>query len=297
MEDTKNLVGLVKSVRGGDGNDSPKLAPDVPPAAKRPQSVSAETSRYLFAVVRSRYTAYHASSASDGSRDVSEMDSSDSPGTTVAFASTHSSWSRRDFIKGVIASGVSVSGMSYFGAGCTTPLPAQTGGVERLLSLTVNGQVRRVDVLPGETLAMTLRYKLGLTGTKLGCDRGECGACTVLIDDVNYYSCSTLTHRVRDREITTVEGLESPDGTLHPVQQAFIDHGGYQCGICTPGQVVAAVALLEAIPNPSEDDVREWMKGNLCRCTGYYSIMESVVNAARLAHLNNPRETKTGNSR
>ncbi len=279
MEDTKNLVGLVKSVRGGDGNDSPKLAPDVPPAAKRPQSVSAETSRYLFAVVRSRYTAYHASSASDGSRDVSEMDSSDSPGTTVAFATTHSSWSRRDFIKGVIASGVSVSGMSYFGAGCTTPLPAQTGGVERLLSLTVNGQVRRVDVLPGETLAMTLRYKLGLTGTKLGCDRGECGACTVLIDDVNYYSCSTLTHRVRDREITTVEGLESPDGTLHPVQQAFVDELGPQCGFCTSGQVMSAVALLRANPNPTRQEAREAMAGNLCRCGAYDHYLNGVMRA------------------
>ena len=156
------------------------------------------------------------------------MDSSEIPGTTVILPTTPPSWSRRDFIKGVIASGVSVSGMSYFGAACTTPLPAQTGGVERLLSLTVNGQVRRVDVLPGETLAMTLRYKLGLTGTKLGCDRAECGACTVLIDDVNHYSCSTLTHRVRNREITTVEGLEGSDGSLHPVQQAFIDELGPQ---------------------------------------------------------------------
>src|SRR5690606_25931567 len=107
---------------------------------------------------------------------------------------------------------------------------AATGAVERLISLNVNGQVRRVDVLPHEMLAHTLRYKLGLTGTKFGCDRGECGACTVLIGDTNYYSCSTLTHSVRDREVTTVEGLRGPNGELHPVQQAFVEELGPQCG-------------------------------------------------------------------
>jgi aerobic-type carbon monoxide dehydrogenase small subunit (CoxS/CutS family) len=208
------------------------------------------------------------------------MDSANAAGTAVILPTTSSSWSRRDFIKGVIASGVSVSGISYFAAGCTTLLPAQTGGVERLLSLTVNGQVRRVDVLPGETLAMTLRYKLGLTGTKLGCDRAECGACTVLIDDVNHYSCSTLTHRVRDREITTVEGLEGPDGSLHPVQQAFIDELGPQCGFCTPGQVMSAVALLRANPSPTRQEAREAMSGNLCRCGAYDHYLNGVMRAA-----------------
>ena len=126
--------------------------------------------------------------------------------TEVILPENQPNWTRRDFIKGVIASGATVAGLSYFGAGCTSSLPAQTAvGVERLISLNVNSQTRRVDVLPSETLAMTLRYKLGLTGTKLGCDRAECGACTVLIDRVNYYACSTLTHRVRSREVTTVE--------------------------------------------------------------------------------------------
>src|SRR3990172_1783066 len=160
--------------------------------------------------------------------------------------------SRRDFIKGIIATGASVSA-GFMLSGCsqesapTTPSNAATtpapGGVERLISLNVNGEVRRVDVLPNETLAMTLRYKLGLTGTKLGCDRGECGACTVLIDDVALYSCSTLTHSVRGRSVTTIEGLQGPDGALHPVQQAFVDELGPQCGFCTPGQVVAAIVL------------------------------------------------------
>ncbi len=151
--------------------------------------------------------------------------------------------SRRGFIQGIIASGVAVSGASVLMSGCSRPRGAAPGAVERLISLNVNGQIRRVDVLPQETLAMTLRYKLGLTGTKLGCDRAECGACTVMIDDVTHYSCSTLTHRVRGRQITTVEGLEGPNGELHPVQQAMVDELGPQCGFCTPGQVMAGVAL------------------------------------------------------
>jgi aerobic-type carbon monoxide dehydrogenase small subunit (CoxS/CutS family) len=192
-------------------------------------------------------------------------------------------WSRRDFVKGIIASGVTVSGLSYFGAGCTPSLPAQTAaGFERLISMNVNGQLRRVDVLPSETLAMTLRYKLGLTGTKLGCDRAECGACTVLIDDVSHYACSTLTHRVRDREVTTVEGLEGPNGELHPVQQAFVDELGPQCGFCTPGQVMSAVALLRRNANPTREEARQAMAGNLCRCGAYHHYLNGVMRAASM---------------
>ena len=202
-------------------------------------------------------------------------------GAAFAPPASDGGWSRRDFIKGIIASGVTVSGLSYFGAGCTSSLPAQTSaGFERLISLNVNGQVRRVDVLPNETLAMTLRYKLGLTGTKLGCDRAECGACTVLIDDVNYYSCTTLTHRVRDREVTTVEGLAGTSGELHPVQQAFVDELGPQCGFCTPGQVMSAVALLRRNPNPTREEAREAMAGNLCRCGAYHHYLNGVMRAA-----------------
>jgi len=192
-------------------------------------------------------------------------------------------WSRREFIKGVIASGVTVSGISYFAGGCTAPTTTLIGGVDRLLSLNVNGQVRRVDVLPNETLAMTLRYKLGLTGTKLGCDRGECGACTVMIDDVAHYSCSTLTHRVRGRHVTTVEGLVGPNGELHPVQRAFIEELAPQCGFCTPGQVVSAAALLRANPNPTRDEARAAMAGNLCRCGAYDHYLNGVLRAAREA--------------
>ena len=189
-------------------------------------------------------------------------------------------WSRRDFIKSVIATGSTVSGLSYFGTGAAT---AQVAGAERLLTLTVNGQSRRVDVLPNETLATTLRYKLGLTGTKLGCDRAECGACTVLINDVPTYACSTLTQRVRDRELLTVEGLEAEDGTLHPVQQAFIEELAPQCGFCTPGQVMSAVGLLRANPSPSRAEARAAMSGNLCRCGAYEHYLNGVMRAAQEA--------------
>jgi aerobic-type carbon monoxide dehydrogenase small subunit (CoxS/CutS family) len=191
--------------------------------------------------------------------------------------------SRREFIKRVIASGaVASSGTFILGglSGCTPGRRALAGSVERLLSLDVNGQLRRVDVLPQETLAMTLRYKLGLTGTKLSCDRAECGACTVMLDGVTHYSCSTLTHSVRARKIVTVEGLRGPAGELHPVQQAFVDELGPQCGFCTPGQVVAAVALLQRNPRPTREEARHAMSGNLCRCGAYDNYLNAVMRAA-----------------
>ncbi len=191
--------------------------------------------------------------------------------------------SRRDFIKGIIATGASISAMGYVFGGCAGDMGSAPGAVERLISLNVNGRVRRVDVLPQETLAMTLRYKLGLTGTKLGCDRGECGACTVLVDDVAMYSCSTLTHRVRGRSVVTVEGLEGEDGALHPVQRAFIEELGPQCGFCTPGQVMSAVALLKINPDPTREEARVAMSGNLCRCGAYDNYLNSVMRAAEEA--------------
>src|SRR5512132_690361 len=140
--------------------------------------------------------------------------------------------SRRAFIKMVIASGAAVSASAYLFRGPTLMGQASLpGSVERLMTLNVNGQMRRVDVMKQETLAMTLRYKLGLTGTKLGCDRSECGACTVLIDDVPHYSCSVLTHTVRGRKVQTIEGLANGE-QLHPVQQAIVDEQGFQCAFC-----------------------------------------------------------------
>jgi len=191
--------------------------------------------------------------------------------------------SRRNFIKGVIAAGAAVSSASYLFR--TTSLsgqsaPGSPGSVERLITLTVNGQERRVDVMKQETLAMTLRYKLGLTGTKLGCDRAECGACTVLIDDVPRYSCSTLTHSVRGKKIVTIEGLASADGTLHPVQQGVVDEQGFQCAFCMPGFVMATVGYLKTNGNPTRQELAHGISGNLCRCQDYDKILTAMMRGA-----------------
>jgi len=199
-------------------------------------------------------------------------------GTPFGWLEGCGSWSRRDFIKGIIASGAAVSGVPYLASAASRS--AQQAGGERLISLNVNGETRRVSVLPNETLAMTIRYKLGLTGTKLGCDRAECGACTVLINEMTHYSCSTLTMRVREMEITTVEGLESETGELHPVQQAFMDELGPQCGFCTPGQVMAAVGLLTENPDPTREEARQAMSGNVCRCGAYDHYLNGIMRAA-----------------
>jgi len=151
--------------------------------------------------------------------------------------------------------------------------------VNRPIRLTVNGVAHEVEVPSYRTLLDCLRYDLGLTGSKEGCGVGVCGACTVLLDGKIISSCIALAVFADGRAVTTVEGL-AEDERLHPVQQAFVDAGGFQCGICTPGQVVAAKALLDANPTPSDDEIREWMLGNLCRCTGYYKIVESIRAAA-----------------
>lgn len=147
------------------------------------------------------------------------------------------------------------------------------------ITLTVNGQQHNLEVEPTILLVDILRYDLGLTGTKEGCSVGVCGACTVLMDGAIVSSCLTLGVAASGKAVTTVEGLAQNEELL-PIQQAFIDHGGFQCGICTPGQVVAAKALLDINPNPTEAEIKDWMLGNLCRCTGYYKIIESIQAAA-----------------
>ena len=194
--------------------------------------------------------------------------------------------SRRNFIKGVIAAGATASAASYLFR--TTTLlgqPSTPGAVERLVTLNVNGQLRRVDVMKQETLAMTLRYKLGLTGTKLGCDRSECGACTVLVDEVPHYSCSVLTHTVRGRHIVTIEGLAAANGQLHPVQQGVVDEQGFQCAFCMPGFVMATVGFLKTNPNPTRQELAHGISGNLCRCQDYDKILTAMMRGAE--HMRN----------
>ena len=188
-------------------------------------------------------------------------------------------FSRRNFIKGVITSGIAVSSANYLFRAST--VFADSPGVgERLITLNVNGQQRRVDVMRQETLAWTLRYKLGLTGTKLGCDRAECGACTVLIDDVPHYSCSVLTHTVRNKKVQTIEGLAKPDGTLHPVQQGVMDEQGFQCAFCMSGFIMATVGFLKYNPQPTRAELAHGISGNLCRCQDYDKILTAMMRGA-----------------
>jgi aerobic-type carbon monoxide dehydrogenase small subunit (CoxS/CutS family) len=197
--------------------------------------------------------------------------------------------SRRDLIKGVIAGGVAVSSTSYLFRASTLLGQSPRGTGERLLTINVNGQLRRADVMRQETLAWTLRHKLGLTGTKLGCDRAECGSCTVLIDDVPHYACSVLTHTVRDRKVLTIEGLASPEGKLHPVQQGVIDEQGFQCAFCMPGFIMSAVGFLKTNPNPTRSEMAQGLSGNLCRCQDYDKILTAMMRGAE-----NMREASRG---
>jgi carbon-monoxide dehydrogenase small subunit len=145
--------------------------------------------------------------------------------------------------------------------------------------MTVNGTVQDHDVEARTLLVQYVRDACALTGTKIGCDTSSCGACTVLVDGESVKSCTMFAAQADGRVVTTIEGL-APDGGLHPVQQAFHDHHGLQCGFCTAGMVMAAVSLLDEIPNPTERDVRDGLEGNLCRCTGYHNIVQAVLAAA-----------------
>jgi carbon-monoxide dehydrogenase small subunit len=150
----------------------------------------------------------------------------------------------------------------------------------RKLRATVNGKKVNVAVSPSETLAEFLRTRLGLAGTKEGCDTGDCGACTVILNGKAVNSCLVLAVETEGSHVTTIEGLSS-DGELHPLQQAFIDNGSVQCGFCTPGMIMGAKALLDENPNPSQEEIRLGLAGNLCRCTGYVSVIQAVTAAAK----------------
>jgi aerobic-type carbon monoxide dehydrogenase small subunit (CoxS/CutS family) len=157
------------------------------------------------------------------------------------------------------------------------------------ISLTVNGEAYVLDigqrpdeVDPAHTLAQTLRETLGLTGTKIGCDHGACGACTVIMDGKAVLSCMTLTAECDGRNITTIEGLADPQtGELHPLQQAFINNTAFQCGFCTPGMIMSSVVLLDEKPSPTEQDVKQALAGNYCRCISHYLVIKAVMEAAR----------------
>jgi aerobic carbon-monoxide dehydrogenase small subunit len=148
------------------------------------------------------------------------------------------------------------------------------------IALTVNGDAREAEVWAGESLLTALRDRLGLPGSKNACEQGECGSCSVLLDGTLVCACLVLAAQADGHEVVTVEGLAGDDGDLHPVQEAFVDAGAVQCGFCTPGLVVAAADLLQNKPDPTDDEIREALSGNLCRCTGYAKILDAVRLAA-----------------
>jgi xanthine dehydrogenase YagT iron-sulfur-binding subunit len=194
--------------------------------------------------------------------------------------------SRRGFLKGMSGTAITAAvapqalAPAVVAAAAGAAALEEPKGISRAkITLKVNGQPRPVEIEPRETLLDVLRERLDLTGAKLVCDRGECGGCTVLVDGDPVYACMMLAIDAQDREITTIEGL-ARGGTLHPLQQAFIEHDGYQCGFCTPGQVMSSVALLQKNPNPTLDEVKNAVAGNLCRCGTYTKIFESVLAAA-----------------
>ena len=191
--------------------------------------------------------------------------------------------SRRAFLKGMVTGAVAATAT-------TLPVPpvreaeaALPAGVkEAMIQLVINGRAYRLNVKSNWTLLEALRRELQLTGTKKACDRGNCGACTVIVDGKAVYACSVLAVAMDGRKITTIEGLRQGE-KLHPIQKAFAEHGGYQCGFCTSGQMMAAKALLDKNQKPTVDEVRAGLAGNLCRCGAYPKIIESVLSAAAKA--------------
>jgi aerobic carbon-monoxide dehydrogenase small subunit len=151
--------------------------------------------------------------------------------------------------------------------------------MKQLIALQINDLVYEVPVDPRDLLADVIRKKVGLTGTKKGCGQGDCGACTVLVDGSPVLSCLTLAIACQGKKITTIEGLVENSGRLHPIQQAFVDHGAVQCGFCTPGMILTAKALLDKNPSPAESEIKRAIAGNICRCTGYKKIVEAIFAA------------------
>jgi aerobic-type carbon monoxide dehydrogenase small subunit (CoxS/CutS family) len=190
--------------------------------------------------------------------------------------------SRRAFLKGsAIATGALSSALIPAVTEAQLPDAVEPDPRHSTVSLKVNGVAYRKDVPNNTTLLQFLREDLKLTGTKMGCDRLQCGACTVVVNGRNVYSCTTLAVEATGGEVLTVEGLAADD-KLHPIQQAFLEHSGFQCGFCTPEQMLSTKVFLDKTPNPTEDEVRQALSGNLCRCAAYKKILESVMAASRL---------------
>ena len=190
--------------------------------------------------------------------------------------------SRRAFLKGGAAATGALSASLIPGiAEAQLPEAVEADARHSVVEMKVNGVPYRADVPNRTTLLQFLREDLKLTGTKMGCDRAQCGACTVVLNGRNVYSCTTLALEATGGEVLTIEGL-AKDDALHPIQQAFVEHSGFQCGFCTSGQIMTTKVLLDRMPNPTEDQARMALAGNLCRCSAYKKILESVMAASRL---------------
>ncbi|MBZ7927502.1 (2Fe-2S)-binding protein (plasmid) [Ensifer adhaerens] len=189
------------------------------------------------------------------------------------------SLNRRTLIKGTLFDVASVPLADTVPAAAAPAVAPVDARDTSTVSLTINGQTYRLDVDGRASLLDALRDTAGLTGTKKGCDHGQCGACTVLVDGKRELSCMSFAVMKEGRTITTIEGLENPDGDLHPMQQAFIDYDAFQCGYCTPGQILSAIACVKEGHAKSDDEIREYMSGNLCRCAAYPNIVAAIRQA------------------
>jgi aerobic-type carbon monoxide dehydrogenase small subunit (CoxS/CutS family) len=190
--------------------------------------------------------------------------------------------SRRAFLKGgAAATGALSAALLPDTAEAQLPEVTEADARRSTVDMSVNGRSYRAEVPNSTTLLEFLREDLKLTGTKMGCDRAQCGACTVVLNGRNVYSCTTLALQATGGDVLTIEGL-AKDDALHPIQQAFVEHSGFQCGFCTPGQIMTTKVMLDRIPNPTEDQARLALAGNLCRCAAYKKILESVMAASRL---------------
>ena len=213
----------------------------------------------------------------------SDRTSDTSPsGSSSQLAAVSYGWSRRNFLTTSMICSMTATLLDRAPARGAEPPRGAAPGEPMPLRLKINGQSRDLSLDPRTTLLDALREHVGLTGTKKGCDHGQCGACTVLVNDRRVLSCLTLAASVQDQPVTTIEGLVRSDGSLHPMQQAFIDHDAFQCGYCTPGQIVSAVACVNEGHAGTDADIREYMSGNLCRCAAYPNIVDAIKQAKPL---------------